>query len=419
MLQIIIPDFLELVIIYIVVSFLLGLSLKDSVKRTYLMIPFCGASSFIESNSSFHLFIAFCLCLIELLFILFLFKKSIVDSIVIYSLCYFIVTVIQTILIFFISHVPNLLTNPYLPILENLLTITISFILGLFLKKYKCYSLIENNFTLKALSASLFSISFFINCFYKMDIQAYFGILIYIVSALIVLSLINWEVFSNQKRLAEKEKELHAYETYLPIINELIDQVRIRQHQYDNHIQAIRMLPVTCTDYDALVSKLAEYSDYIADGFSDTTLLKMNNKVLAGFLFSKYCEAIHKNRNLQIQLKKIDIQTSVPEHDLVTILGILIDNALEAIEENDVIFLVLNSQDNRCQIRISNKCQILNETIQNNMFNKGYTTKPNSDKKHGLGLYNLKKLVDEYHGKIIVSNEALDEANYLVFEIDV
>ena len=42
------------------------------------------------------------------------------------------------------------------------------------------------------------------------------------------------------------------------------------------------------------------------------------------------------------------------------------------------------------------------------------------DKGHFItGLYNLKEIVDSYHGMLIVSNETINSEMYIVFEIEV
>lgn len=52
--------------------------------------------------------------------------------------------------------------------------------------------------------------------------------------------------------------------------------------------------------------------------------------------------------------------------------------------------------------------------IINKLFAKGYSTKGAGS---GIGLYNLKKIVDKYHGQIEVYNEKNADVNYVIFKI--
>lgn len=54
--------------------------------------------------------------------------------------------------------------------------------------------------------------------------------------------------------------------------------------------------------------------------------------------------------------------------------------------------------------------------IINKLFAKGYSTKGAGS---GIGLYNLKKIVDKYHGQIEVYNEKENEMNSIVFRISI
>ena len=76
---------------------------------------------------------------------------------------------------------------------------------------------------------------------------------------IVILILILYAgMYKNYMSLRESQKQLQSYEQYLPIIEELIDQVRMRQHDYNNELQAISMLPISYTDYESLSAALAK-----------------------------------------------------------------------------------------------------------------------------------------------------------------
>lgn len=50
------------------------------------------------------------------------------------------------------------------------------------------------------------------------------------------------------------------------------------------------------------------------------------------------------------------------------------------------------------------------------LFRKGFTTK-SSREGRGYGLYNILRIAERYHGKIVTRNEAVSEENYVVFGV--
>ena len=99
------------------------------------------------------------------------------------------------------------------------------------------------------------------------------------------------------------------------------------------------------------------------------------------------------------------------------ILGILIDNALEACPEQGRIHLLLDTTGNKIHCIIKNDCLNISEIHLPSLFDKGYTTKVKSSADHGIGLYKLKKLVDSYNGVIFVTVSEENNGGTLQFEL--
>lgn len=59
-------------------------------------------------------------------------------------------------------------------------------------------------------------------------------------------------------------------------------------------------------------------------------LLKINLSVVAGFVYSKITEAQKDQKELVVQVASRDLKSRMPEYELIRIIGILIDNALES-----------------------------------------------------------------------------------------
>ena len=182
---------------------------------------------------------------------------------------------------------------------------------------------------------------------------------------------------------------------------------------------AIRALPLTFKDYNSLSNALTNNVAQIMQSLQNASLLKLNLKVLAAFLFSKVQQANKKEIHIGIVVENSLLHTTVPEHELLEIAGILIDNAVEAVTQGDSITVTLNSHENKIEISTLNKGPKITPKLRAQFFQKGYTTKSANETKlqRGLGLYRLKQLVDSYDGSILLDNAASPESPLVFIQV--
>lgn len=417
--QIGITDFLELCAMYLISTGLLSKKIEITKKHTIIFLVYTIINVILEQN--LYSYVPFSL-VGEFLFLIALFlllRVSWTDTLIVFFTATILMNGMELLLLFFIAPLRITDTSSFLPIIAMLFMVVLAFLLYMLCQRFSPYQFIQKNVTLKIIIVNIYLIFFGAICYLKINPKGFFNILLFLALTIILLFLLNWDIITNQDKLAQKEKELEIFRTYLPVVNELTEQVRLRQHQFDNQIQAISMLPATYKDYASLADALTNYSGYVADTFQNSIFLKLNMKLLAGFLFSKCRDAEKQKKELRVVIKNLNIKTILPEYKLVDALGILIDNALENILEDDCATLSLDSESNKCLIRIKNAGPYLTEELRLNFFKKGYTTKAAAKAKHGLGLNNLKSLMDEYGGMIFLSNETDGTRTYIVFEIEV
>ena len=408
---------LEIIIYYFIAATLTDFPIVRNIKRMSVLPVFVLIMTSIEQHIFFHETFIFINIIFELLCLYFLLKCVFLDAVILLSLSYLLTVSCQILIMPFLSfkNVPPY--SPIVSIVGNSIILLLAILGYLFLSSHYVYAFIQKNRIFKLLLGNFFILFFGIVCYSKQNPADFYSSLFLLFICILFLFMLNWDVIKNQKRLLEKEKELEIYQTYIPVISELIDQVRIRQHQFDNHIQAMQMLPATHKNYTDLADAITNYSEHVSLSLKHSILLKLNYKLLAGFLFSKCHQAENMKKELRILIRNTNIQTVVPEYELIDILGILIDNALEAISEGECVILTLDSHSNKCNIKIQNKGPFLTNELRNHLFKKGYTTKKTNSQNHGLGLYQLKQLVASYEGMIILSNEDAIEYTLIVFEI--
>ena len=98
-------------------------------------------------------------------------------------------------------------------------------------------------------------------------------------------------------------------------------------------------------------------------------------------------------------------------------MGTLIDNAYEACtEEKNQVLIEIDSQNDKLIFTIKNPVEGIGLGEISHFFEKGFTTKEDG-KKHGLGLYNAKILVNRYRGEITVGVEEIENEEFITFVV--
>ena len=70
----------------------------------------------------------------------------------------------------------------------------------------------------------------------------------------VIWGIVDWR--SNYVLIRQKENELRLYQNYLIPLEELVKEIRAKQHEFDNHLNAILNMHLTIDNYEELVAKL-------------------------------------------------------------------------------------------------------------------------------------------------------------------
>ncbi len=154
--------------------------------------------------------------------------------------------------------------------------------------------------------------------------------------------------------------------------------------------------------------EVAEIVSQIVREGAASTLSKVEgvgNPAIKALLVSK--EAVCVARNIPMSLA-INSKSQLPKMktvDLVKILGNLLDNAITAVlsaEENPYIRVEWNEDFRGERLAIENSGSTIPKHHLDKIFQQGFTTKNGEG---GTGLAIVKKVVDQYKGKIAVQSE--------------
>lgn len=297
--------------------------------------------------------------------------------------------------------------------------INVLIIVFLFIWKEKYLSVLMNTVTkyrkiiffILSILLLLYLISYYLE--YKM-IQSFFIDQLVIFFLIVLFILIFWINAENEKR--HKAEELRTYQLYTSTFEDAIAAIRMKQHEFDNHINAIKCMQYTIHDTKKLIDEQNKYCEKILQDNKYNKLLKLNTSpILIGYLYSKFAAAAAQDIDIEYEIQDIHIE-QLAINDLIEIIGILFDNAVEALEQQDDkdMEVRLLEENSKFIISIANRSERKTNSEIERFFEYGYSTK---GKGHGVGLYRVNTLLSEYKACLKVENIEKYDVNYLCFQI--
>lgn len=199
-------------------------------------------------------------------------------------------------------------------------------------------------------------------------------------------------------------------------VKNFVEALRVQNHEYMNNLHTIAGLIQLGKSEQAL--DLAFTTSEQQDNVSKSIRGMIQNDALAGLLLSK----IRRGKELGIEVN-IDPNSSlsqfpdqVDEHDLVVLLGNMIENAFGSFEreEKEARFIDISIEQNEeiCAIMIEdNGCGIANEDFPF-IFDKGFTK--NKQNGTGYGLFLVKQIVTKGNGDIQVDSKVGEGTSFTI-----
>ena len=250
--------------------------------------------------------------------------------------------------------------------------------------------------------------------FYR--VQMKYFVLVIPAIILLLYSILKW--FTAQNEAERMEKEVQKAEENVKSYENLLTKVRLCQHELKNHIAAIFSAHYTYKTYEKLVQAQEEYCKKILDENKYNSLLLLGDKILAGYLYGKFQEA--EDDGIEIDYKvaaKIE-KTQVPTYYLIEMLGILFDNAVEALKNTHkkVISFENCESQNEYEFSIRNPFPYVSYDEITEWFKLDKSEKGSG---RGIGLYHLKCLCEEWHCDLECRNVEIEQDNWIAFVLKV
>ena len=243
---------------------------------------------------------------------------------------------------------------------------------------------------------------------------------IYIISLPFIIFTILWMVkwAASQNKLKEKEKAVEQAHMGEDDFRELLLSIRLRQHEFKNHLSAILSAQYTHKTYEKLVKAQNEYWGHIKEENKYYNLLMIANQQLAGFLYGKLQWMEEYGIAIECVVKTQLKALPVPAYHMIELLGIFMDNAKEALEtlEKRRFFLGISQKGEYYYFQLRNVFPYVDYEERVRWFGRGVSHKGEGRE---LGLYHARQLCEKWNCSIQCENLELEEENWIEFCIEV
>ena len=193
----------------------------------------------------------------------------------------------------------------------------------------------------------------------------------------------------------------------LESVQNFTEALRSQQHEFANRLHTINGL-LELKKYDEASQFLGEIA-LVQTSLAEDLGIKLGNSLITALLIAKVAIARERGVSLVVEVIAPIDDLTIDQNALVTIVGNLIDNAVDAAAGSprpEVSVIFSNTGDGGKFIKVHDSGPGLPEEDPTVVFEDGYSTKSTRGAGHrGLGLAIVQRLVNQASGSIIAMNE--------------
>lgn len=216
---------------------------------------------------------------------------------------------------------------------------------------------------------------------------------------IILTFILSMKHIMNISIVEKRNEEIEELELYNQNLNELYDNVRAFRHDFGNIVQAMGGY-INAEDTTALK---VMYKDLLNECQENNELELLNPELINdpaiyNIINHKYNKAKKENIKMNIEILSDIEKLKIDTYEFSRMLGILLDNAIEAAKKGKEKIIELKIIE---EMTFNRNVMIVKNTYNNEkidfkkLYEKGYTTKQESDQRHGLGLWEVQKIINK------------------------
>lgn len=239
------------------------------------------------------------------------------------------------------------------------------------------------------------------------------NLLVYI---LIIISMISLNIFLYYYivKISEDKKVLEVQNMYKPILLDIVEETRRKQHDFKNYLNTINAI-VEVTSEKEVKHELRKYImslKYSNDIIED--IIYIENIIIKAIVYNKLCDAERLNIKFLFNVTNNSLDNSLNDYEISDILNNLLDNAFQAVingTEDKIVILNICAEGNANIVEVRNSGITIKPDNIENIFKRGFSTKKGGNR--GYGLFNIKEIAKKNGSDVELSFED----NYTVFKM--
>jgi two-component system CitB family sensor kinase len=190
-------------------------------------------------------------------------------------------------------------------------------------------------------------------------------------------------------------------------VDGLTDALRAQAHEFANRLHTIAGLVQMGRGDDAM--KLIAQTSGVHQELTEALLERVGDPVLGAMLLAKAAVASERGIELRVSDDTVMTRSALDSEDLMTLLGNLVDNALDAAAASSGerwVSVSVTEQNGELVIRVQDSGPGVPENLDGQIYQEGFSTKSGAGRKRrGFGLALVRQVARRNGGDVTVVND--------------
>jgi two-component system CitB family sensor kinase len=190
-------------------------------------------------------------------------------------------------------------------------------------------------------------------------------------------------------------------------VDSLTDALRAQAHEFANRLHTIAGLVQMGRGDDAM--KLIAQTSGVHQELTEALLERVGDPVLGALLLAKAAVASERGIELRVSDDTVMTRSSLDSEDLITLLGNLVDNALDAAASSTGerwVSVSVTEHEAEIVIKVHDSGPGIADGLDGQIFQEGFSTKSApGQKRRGFGLALVRQVARRHGGDVTVVND--------------